>query len=94
MAVRPLGQHRVQFDFRVACVRHRPTLPWIPHEANLRRARQLLLHIRAGTIIFTEDFTHYRLRKTLRLPFGVRTCGNLFDAFLHREEARVRRDRC
>lgn len=87
----PLGAHRIQFDFRIAGVRYRPTLPWIPHEANLRRARQLLLRIqlriRAGTFIFTEDFPHYRLRKTLRLPFSARTCNNVFDAFLHHEEA-------
>jgi integrase len=91
----PLGSHRIQFDFRIAGVRYRPTLPWIPHEANLRRARQLLLRIqlriRAGTFIFTEDFPQYRLRKTLRLPFSARTCDNVFDAFLHHEEARVRR---
>jgi hypothetical protein len=60
--VRPLGVHRIQFDFRIAGVRYRPTLPWIPHEANLR------------------------------LPFNARTCGDVFDAFLRHEEARVRRD--
>jgi hypothetical protein len=93
--VRPLGQHRIRFDFRISGVRYRPTLPWIPHEANLRRARQLLLRIqariRAGTFIFTEDFPQYRFRKTLRLPFNARTCNDVFDAFLHHEAARVTR---
>jgi integrase len=93
--VRPLGQHRIQFNFRIAVVRYRPTLPWIPHEANLRRARQLLLRIqariRADTFIFTEDFPQYRFRKTLGLPFNARTCNDVFDAFLHHEAARVTR---
>jgi Arm DNA-binding domain len=84
--VTPLGARRSQFDFRIDGVRYRPTLPWIPHEANLRRARQLLVRIqariRAGTFIFTEDFPHFRFRKTLRLPFNARTCGDVFDAFL------------
>lgn len=37
--VTPIGRHRIQFDFTVDGRRYRPTLPWVPHEANLRRAR-------------------------------------------------------
>jgi hypothetical protein len=64
-------------------VRYRPTLLWIPHEANLRRARDLLIRIKAriaaATFIFTENFPAFRGRKTLRLPFSARTCGDVFD---------------
>jgi integrase len=76
-------------------VRYRPTVSWIPHETNLRRARELLIRIKAriaaGTFIFTEEFPQFRGRKTLRLPFSARTCGDVFDAFLLHEAARVRR---
>jgi len=93
--VTALGNHRIQFDFTIAGVRYRPTLPWIPHEANLRRARDLLTRIKAcivaRTFIVTEYFPRYRGRETLRLPFSTRTCGDLFDAFLLHEEARVQR---
>src|SRR5712672_1530110 len=87
------GPHRVQFDFTIDGVRYRPTLPWIPHEANLRRARELLIRIKAriaaGTSIFTEEFPQFRGRRTLHLPFSARTCGDVFDAFLLHETARV-----
>jgi integrase len=90
-----LGRHRIQFDFTIDGVRYRPTLPWIPHEANRRRARELLTRIKvriaAGTFIFTEDFPDFRGRKTLRLPVSARTCGDVFDAFLLHEAARVGR---
>jgi hypothetical protein len=93
--VAPLRAHRIQFDFTIAGVRYRPTLPWIPHAANLRRAQELLTRIKvriaAGTFIFTEEFPDYRGRKTLHLPFCARTCGDVFDAFLLHEAARVRR---
>jgi integrase len=93
--VTALGSHRIQFDFTIAGVRYRPTLPWVPHEANLRRARELLIRIKAriaaGTFIFTEEFPQFRGRKTLRLPFSARTCSDVFDAFLLHEAARVRR---
>ena len=45
--VKPLGSHRIQFDFRIDGVRYRPSLPWIPHETNLRRARELLANVKA-----------------------------------------------
>lgn len=44
--VTPIGSHRIQFDFTVEGRRYRPTLPWVPHEANLRRARVHLAQIR------------------------------------------------
>lgn len=57
--VAPLGHKRIQFDFTIDGVRYRPTLPWIPHEANLRRAREHLRRIKArilaGTFIFTDE---------------------------------------
>jgi hypothetical protein len=40
--VRPKGSDRIQFDFEFNGVRYRPTLPRIPTEANLRRARKQL----------------------------------------------------
>jgi integrase len=93
--VTPLGSHRIQFDFSIDGVRYRPTLPWIPHEANLRRAHEYLIRIKeriaAGTFIFTEEFPRYRGRKFLPLPIGTRTCGDVFDAFLLHEAARMRR---
>jgi integrase len=95
--VTPFGQHRIQFDFTIDGRRYRPTLPWTPHEANLRRARELSSRIRAqiaaGTFSFTEQFPTYRLRKRLAVPLRARTCSDVFDAFLAHEEARVgRRD--
>jgi hypothetical protein len=36
--VRALGRNRIQFDFRIERVRHRPSQPWIPHETHLGRA--------------------------------------------------------
>ena len=93
--VTPLGRNRIQFDFTIDGVRYRPTLPWIPHETNLRRAREHLQRIKArilaGTFIFTDEFPAYRGRLSLRLPMTSRTCSNVFDAFLRHEEARVAR---
>jgi hypothetical protein len=37
----PANARRIQFDFAIEGVRYRPTLPWEPTEANLRRARGL-----------------------------------------------------
>jgi integrase len=93
--VTPIGHRRIQFDFTVAGVRYRPTLPWIPHEANLRRAREHLARIKAriiaGTFIFHEEFPQYRSRKGCPIPISVRTCGDVFDDFLRHEAARVAR---
>src|SRR5262245_23037146 len=93
--VTPLGHYRIQFDFAVDGVRYRPTLKWIPNEANLRRARDRLARIKAridaGTFTFIEEFPASRFRHTLRMPLRARTCSDVFDAFLGHEEARVAR---
>ncbi len=56
----PLGRNRIQFDFMLEGRRYRPSLPWIPTEANLRRARERLREIKAqivaGTFRFAEEF--------------------------------------
>lgn len=93
--VTPIGRHRIQFDFTVDGRRYRPTLPWVPHEANLRRARatlaQIRLRIAAGTFNFAEEFPAYRFQEQLPLALRARTCGDVFDAFLEHEAARVAR---
>jgi hypothetical protein len=45
--VMPAGPSRIQFDFSIEGQRFRPTLPLIPNETNLRRARARLVRIRA-----------------------------------------------
>jgi Arm DNA-binding domain len=40
----PLGTSRIQFDFNIDRTRFRPTLLWVPTEANLWRARTRLAH--------------------------------------------------
>jgi hypothetical protein len=76
-------------------VRYRPTLRWIPHEANLRRAREHLARIKsriaAGMFRFIDEFPSYRGRYTLRIPLSARTCADVFEAFLHHEQAQVAR---
>jgi Arm DNA-binding domain len=90
---RPARHHRIQFDFMIDGVRYRPMLRWIPHEANLRRAREHLARIKsriaAGMSRFIDELPSYRGRQTLRLPMTSRTCSDVFDAFL-RHEAHVR----
>lgn len=94
--VTPIGRHRIQFDFTIDGVRYRPTLPWIPTEQNLRRARQYLAWIKtriaAGTFRFTEEFPNFRFREQLPLGLRASTCGEVFDAFFEHEAARVARD--
>lgn len=84
--VTPIGRHRIQFDFVIDGVRYRPTHRLIPHESNLRRAREQLARIKmridAGTFRFTEEFPTYRGRHTLRIPLRAQTCSDVFDAFL------------
>jgi hypothetical protein len=74
--VTPIGHHRIQFDFTIDGVRYRPTLPWIPHEANLRRARQYLAGIKmriAATPIRRHAEVYGRWRATLKqLPIRYR----------------------
>ena len=43
--VTPAGPACIQFDFYIDRVRFRPTIRWIPNEANLRRARAYLARI-------------------------------------------------
>jgi integrase len=93
--VMPAGPARIQFDFAIDGVRYRPTLPWIPHETNLRRARTYLARIKAqigaGTFCFADEFPHYHGLQMLPPPLRARTCGEVFDAFLCHEEARLAR---
>src|SRR6185437_6453689 len=93
--VMPAGPSRIQFDFRIEGRRFRPTLPWIPNETNLRRARAILARIKAqiaaGTFCFADKFPRYKGLSRLAPPFRARTCGEVFDAFLRHEEARLAR---
>jgi hypothetical protein len=94
--VLPLGHRWIQFDFTVNGVRYRPTLPWIPNETNLRRARARLMQIKAriaaGTFSFAEDFPDFRFSHNLPVLLRARTCGDVFDAFLKYEARRVARE--
>jgi integrase len=91
----PVGSHRILFDFTIEGMRYRPTLPWVPHEMNLRRARELLARIKAqiaaGSFCFAEVFPDYRGRQTAARPLAAQSCGEMFDRFLAHEEARVAR---
>ncbi len=67
-----------------------------PHLGIRRRTSRIGLirikaRIAAGSFVFTEEFPQFRGRNELRLPFSARTCGDVFDAFLSHEAARVRR---
>ena len=83
------------FDLHIEGHRFRPTLPWIPSEANLRRARARMgvfkAQIEAGTFCFAETFPQYR-GKRLNVPGRTLTCSEVFDAFLEHAKARVARD--
>lgn len=87
------GPKRIQFTFHLLGVRYRPTLPWIPTEANLRRARQYLVglktRIAAGTFSFAEEFPEYRHMNRVPLAGSPRTCNQVFDDFLAHCAARV-----
>ena len=93
---------RIEFTFFYQGQRYRPTLPRIPSEANLRRARQHLADIKGrikqGTFVFSEEFPDYRYAEEQALAdaaAGVpqapkeRTCNQVFDAFLKHCEMRV-----
>jgi hypothetical protein len=60
----PAGLSRIRFDFTIDGHRFRPTLPWIPSETNLQRARTHLARIKAqiaaGTFCFSDEFPRYR----------------------------------
>ena len=89
----PAGLSRIRFDFTIDGHRFRPTLPWIPSETNLQRARTHLARIKAqiaaGTFCFSDEFPRYRGLRKLAPALQHRTCGQIFDAFLRHEEARL-----
>jgi len=91
----PKGSNRIQCEFNIDRTRFRPTLPWVPTETNLRRARarivQIKAQIAAGTFSFAEEFPDYRSETRLGLPSRTLICSGVFDAFLHHSEARVAR---
>jgi integrase len=93
--VEPAGLSRIRFDFTVDGHRFRPTLPWIPSETNLQRARAHLARIKAqiaaGTFCFADEFPRYRGLQKLPPALQHRTCGEVFDDFLRHEEARLAR---
>jgi hypothetical protein len=94
--VAPAGAARIQFDFYIDRVRFRPTIRWIPNEANLRRARTYLARIKAqiaaGTFCFADEFPDYQHLRQVPVPLSARTCGEVFDAFLRHDEGRLARD--
>jgi len=91
----PKGPTRIQFDFSIDGTRFRPTLPWVPTEKNLCRARpriaEIKMRITAGTFSFADEFPEYRSGIRLGLPSRLQTCSDVFDAFLYHSEARVAR---
>jgi hypothetical protein len=91
----PAGPGRIRFDFAVDGRRFRPTLPWIPNETNLRRARAYLARIKAqiaaGTFCFADEFPRYRGLHKLAPALQPQSCGEVFDDFLRHEEARLAR---
>jgi hypothetical protein len=93
--VMPAGVSRIRFDFSINGRRFRPTLPWIPNETNLRRARthltRLKAQIEAGTFCFADEFPRYRGLQKLPRVLQSRSCGEVFDDFLRHEEARLAR---
>lgn len=80
------GTTRIKFDLKVEGVRYRPTLPIIPTEMNLRRARDYLggieQRITSGTFSFAEEFPYYRFLRQTPGGGSPRTCDQVFDAFL------------
>lgn len=81
-----IGRNRVRFDFNFEGVRYRPSLPVVPRDANLRRARQHLAEIKQriafGTFCFADEFPDFR--NLMEVPGATcpRTCTDVFDAFL------------
>jgi len=96
--VQPKGTDRIQFDFRVAGVRYRPTIYRTPTEANLRRAYQQLREIKAriksGTFNFDEEFPDYRYKADApdQREAETKTCSEVFKNFLSHCEMRVAMD--
>jgi hypothetical protein len=73
------GQGRTQFTFRFEGTHYRPTMPILPTEANLRRARQQLERIKRsianGTFSFAEEFPDFRDLKKVLAEGCPRTCA-------------------
>jgi integrase len=96
--VQPKGTDRIQFDFRIAGVRYRPTIYRAPTEANLRRAYQQLREIKAriksGRFNFDEEFPDYRYKADApnQREDETRTCDDVFKNFLSHCEMRVAMD--
>lgn len=96
--VQAKGTDRIQFDFRIAGVRYRPTVERTPSTANLRRAEIQLKGIKAriknGTFVFEEEFPDYRYKDDVaKGPSAVpKTCSDVFDKFLGDCETRVAMD--
>ena len=86
---------RIRFDFVFEGVRYRPSIQRPPSEANLRRARERLEQIKrqieVGTFCFAEEFPAYRFLRRLSGTAAVRTCSDIFDAFLVHCAARFAR---
>ena len=59
-----VGRCRIRFDFIFDGRRYRPSVLIAPTEANLRRARERLGHIKeriaAGTFSFVDEFPNFR----------------------------------
>ena len=93
--VRPAGPGRIQFSCTFEGIRYRPPLPWMPTEANLRRARRHLFGIKArmaaGTFSFAEEFSGYRHLKKVPRAGSPRTCNQVFEEYLAHCTARVTR---
>jgi len=93
--VRPAGRSRIQVAFAFEGTRYRPTLPWVPSDASLRRARQhpvgIKMRISAGTFSFADDFPDYRHLSNVLLAGSPRTCSQVFDAYLAHCAARQSR---
>lgn len=81
----PAGRARIRFDFTIDRQRFRPTLRWIPNEANLGRARTYLSRIKAqieaGTFCFADEFPHYRGLHKLPRTLQQRSCGESIRRF-------------
>jgi hypothetical protein len=88
--VMPAGHACIQFDFRIEGQRFRPTLPWIPHETNLRRARAYLARIKAqiaaGTFCFADEFPRYKGLSKLPPPLRARTVSQTLRGAPHLRE--------
>ena len=88
-----VGRNRIRFDFNFEGRRYRPSVLVAPTEANLRRARERISHIKeriaAGTFSFAEEFPNFRDLDSVPGTGSRRTCDQVFDAFLVHCESRL-----